>query len=138
VRHFDPWLFDLLYDLTASRGDSSGEIDVICGYRTPWSNETCARAAFIPAWRGTACTCKLKLSTSAYRGFRPRSLGMRPCACIVEESVTIVVLTSCTSTSGVCASEQTLKTESIFACVPYVSLRREPSPRTGYGGRMEK
>jgi uncharacterized protein YcbK (DUF882 family) len=39
VHHFDPRLFDLLYDLTASLGDSSGEIDVICGYRTPWSNE---------------------------------------------------------------------------------------------------
>jgi uncharacterized protein YcbK (DUF882 family) len=39
VRHFDPRLFDLLYDLTASVGDSSGAIDVICGYRTPWSNE---------------------------------------------------------------------------------------------------
>lgn len=39
VRHFDPHLFDLLYDLTASVGDSGGEIDVICGYRTPSSNE---------------------------------------------------------------------------------------------------
>ena len=39
VRHFDPRLFDLLYDLTASLGDSGGEIDVVCGYRTPWSNE---------------------------------------------------------------------------------------------------
>jgi uncharacterized protein YcbK (DUF882 family) len=39
VRHFDPRLFDLLYDLTASLRDSGGEIDVICGYRTPWSNE---------------------------------------------------------------------------------------------------
>jgi uncharacterized protein YcbK (DUF882 family) len=39
VRHFDPRLFDLLYDLIASLGDSGGEIDVICGYRTPWSNE---------------------------------------------------------------------------------------------------
>jgi uncharacterized protein YcbK (DUF882 family) len=39
VRHFDPRLFDLLYDLTASLSDSGGEIDVICGYRTPWSNE---------------------------------------------------------------------------------------------------
>jgi uncharacterized protein YcbK (DUF882 family) len=39
VRHFDPRLFDLLYDLTASLGDSGGEIDVICGYRTPLSNE---------------------------------------------------------------------------------------------------
>jgi uncharacterized protein YcbK (DUF882 family) len=39
VRHFDPHLFDLLHDLTASLGDSRGEIDVICGYRTSWSNE---------------------------------------------------------------------------------------------------
>jgi uncharacterized protein YcbK (DUF882 family) len=37
--HYDPRLFDLLHDLTASLGDSGGEIDVICGYRTPWSNE---------------------------------------------------------------------------------------------------
>ena len=39
VRHFDPRLFDLRYDLTGSLGDSGGEIDVICGYRTPWSNQ---------------------------------------------------------------------------------------------------
>jgi uncharacterized protein YcbK (DUF882 family) len=39
VRHFDPHLFDLLYDLSASVNDSGGEIDVICGYRTPWSND---------------------------------------------------------------------------------------------------
>jgi len=39
VRHFDPHLFDLLHDLTASLNDASGEIDVICGYRTPRSNE---------------------------------------------------------------------------------------------------
>jgi uncharacterized protein YcbK (DUF882 family) len=39
VHHFDPRLFDLLHDLTASLNDSNGEIDVICGYRTPWSNE---------------------------------------------------------------------------------------------------
>ena len=37
VRHFDPRLFDLLYDLTANL--HGREIDVICGYRTPWSNE---------------------------------------------------------------------------------------------------
>jgi uncharacterized protein YcbK (DUF882 family) len=39
VHHFDPHLFDLLYDLTASLNDPGGEIDVICGYRTPLSNE---------------------------------------------------------------------------------------------------
>jgi uncharacterized protein YcbK (DUF882 family) len=39
VRHFDPRLFDVLHDLTASLNDSGGEIDVVCGYRAPWSNE---------------------------------------------------------------------------------------------------
>jgi uncharacterized protein YcbK (DUF882 family) len=39
VHHFDPHLFDLLYDLTSSVGDGGGEIDVVCGYRTPGSNE---------------------------------------------------------------------------------------------------
>jgi uncharacterized protein YcbK (DUF882 family) len=39
VHHFDPHLFDLLYELTASLKDSGGQIDVVCGYRTPWSNE---------------------------------------------------------------------------------------------------
>jgi uncharacterized protein YcbK (DUF882 family) len=39
VRHFNPRLFDLLYDLTASVDDAGGEIDVVCGYRTPSSNE---------------------------------------------------------------------------------------------------
>jgi uncharacterized protein YcbK (DUF882 family) len=38
-RHFDPRLFDLLHDLTVALNDDGGEIDVICGYRTPWSNE---------------------------------------------------------------------------------------------------
>jgi uncharacterized protein YcbK (DUF882 family) len=39
VHHFDPHLFDLLHDLTGSLNDSGGEIDVICGYRTPKTNE---------------------------------------------------------------------------------------------------
>ena len=39
VHHFDPHLFDLLYDLTASLHATGGEIDVVCGYRTPASNE---------------------------------------------------------------------------------------------------
>jgi uncharacterized protein YcbK (DUF882 family) len=38
VHPFDPRLFDLLYDLTLAVGHPGGEIDVICGYRTPWSN----------------------------------------------------------------------------------------------------
>lgn len=37
--HYDPHLFDLLADLTAAAGKPDGEIAVICGYRSPWSNE---------------------------------------------------------------------------------------------------
>ncbi len=38
VRHFDPRLYDALEQLTEAVGHPGGEIDVICGYRTPWSN----------------------------------------------------------------------------------------------------
>ena len=39
VSHYDPRVFDLLHDLTAAVGRANAEIDVVCGYRTPWSNE---------------------------------------------------------------------------------------------------
>jgi uncharacterized protein YcbK (DUF882 family) len=39
VKHFDPHVFDILSDLAASVGHPDGEIDIICGYRTSWSNE---------------------------------------------------------------------------------------------------
>jgi uncharacterized protein YcbK (DUF882 family) len=39
VHHFDPRLFDLLHELTSSVNADGGEIDVVCGYRTPESNE---------------------------------------------------------------------------------------------------
>jgi uncharacterized protein YcbK (DUF882 family) len=39
VRHYDPRVFDLLHDLTAELGESDAEVNVVCGYRTPWSNE---------------------------------------------------------------------------------------------------
>jgi uncharacterized protein YcbK (DUF882 family) len=38
VRHYDPRVFDLLHDLTARVGEPDGEVNVVCGYRTPWSN----------------------------------------------------------------------------------------------------
>ena len=38
VHHFDPRLFDLLSDLTRAVGRPDAEINIICGYRTPWSN----------------------------------------------------------------------------------------------------
>ncbi|HEV2729146.1 MAG TPA: DUF882 domain-containing protein [Terriglobales bacterium] len=39
VRHYDPRVFDLLHDLTAELNEPDSEVDVVCGYRTPWSNE---------------------------------------------------------------------------------------------------
>ncbi len=39
VHHYDPRVFDLLSLLTATSGHPDAEINVICGYRTPWSNE---------------------------------------------------------------------------------------------------
>jgi uncharacterized protein YcbK (DUF882 family) len=39
VNHYDPRVFDLLSDLIAAVGHPGAEIQVICGYRTPWSNE---------------------------------------------------------------------------------------------------
>ena len=39
VHNYDPRVFDLLHDLLASLGKPAAEIDVICGYRTPWSNQ---------------------------------------------------------------------------------------------------
>ena len=40
VRHFDPRLYDIIADLTASVGHPGGEIDIVCGYRTPSTNES--------------------------------------------------------------------------------------------------
>jgi uncharacterized protein YcbK (DUF882 family) len=39
VREYDPRVFDLLHDLITALGNPNLEIDVVCGYRTPWSNE---------------------------------------------------------------------------------------------------
>jgi len=39
IHHFDPRLFDLLSDLIRAAGRPNAEIQVICGYRSSWSNE---------------------------------------------------------------------------------------------------
>jgi uncharacterized protein YcbK (DUF882 family) len=38
VKDYDVKEFDLLHDLMAKLGRPDGEIDIVCGYRTPWSN----------------------------------------------------------------------------------------------------
>jgi uncharacterized protein YcbK (DUF882 family) len=37
-KDYDVKEFDLLHDLMARLGHPEGEIDIVCGYRTPWSN----------------------------------------------------------------------------------------------------
>ena len=39
VHALDPHLFDVLHDLAAAVGKPESEINIVCGYRTPWSNE---------------------------------------------------------------------------------------------------
>lgn len=39
VHHYDPQVFDLLFQVTDSVGRAGAELEIICGYRTPWSNE---------------------------------------------------------------------------------------------------
>jgi uncharacterized protein YcbK (DUF882 family) len=39
THHFEPRLFDVLSDLLAASGRPDGEINIICGYRAPVTNE---------------------------------------------------------------------------------------------------
>jgi len=39
IREYDPRVFDLLHDVVASVGHADGEIQIVCGYRTPHTNE---------------------------------------------------------------------------------------------------
>ena len=39
VHEYDPRVFDLLHELATALGSPNTEIDVVCGYRTSWSNE---------------------------------------------------------------------------------------------------
>ncbi len=36
--HYDPREFDVLHNVLATLGRQNSVIDVVCGYRTPWSN----------------------------------------------------------------------------------------------------
>jgi uncharacterized protein YcbK (DUF882 family) len=39
VKQYDVREFDLLHDLLARLGHPDDVIDIVCGYRTPWSNQ---------------------------------------------------------------------------------------------------
>lgn len=38
VSHYDPREFDLLHTIMSKLNKPNGVIDIVCGYRTPWSN----------------------------------------------------------------------------------------------------
>ena len=38
VSHYDPKEFDLLHSVMDKLGRPDGVVDIVCGYRTPWSN----------------------------------------------------------------------------------------------------
>ena len=46
VFQLDRRVFDLLHDLTVAAGKPETEIDIICGYRTPWSNDFLRHTTF--------------------------------------------------------------------------------------------
>jgi uncharacterized protein YcbK (DUF882 family) len=39
MQQYDPKVYDILWDLTNSVGRPGAEIEIVCGYRSPWSNE---------------------------------------------------------------------------------------------------
>ena len=47
VSHYDPKEFDLLHSMMAKLGKPDGVIDIVCGYRTPWSNNFLRARALI-------------------------------------------------------------------------------------------
>ncbi len=70
VRHFDPRLYDILSDLTASVGQPGAEIDIVCGYRTPSTNETLRaspRTAYTFRRKPLICACQGSIRSSYVR-----------------------------------------------------------------------
>ena len=86
--NLDPRLFDLLSDLTAVLGRAGTEIDVVCGYRTSWSNEFLRRTTV-----GVAKHSQHMLGEAIdirMPGVPPLSCATRHSVCIVAGSATIL------------------------------------------------
>ena len=58
VHHYDPHVFDLLHELTSSLGRPDAEIEVICGYRTPRTNEFLRSQRFCSRTSPDARSCR--------------------------------------------------------------------------------
>jgi uncharacterized protein YcbK (DUF882 family) len=83
VSSYDPREFDVLHELMVKLGRPGGEIDIVCGYRTPW-------------WP--------RRLTSACPGSRPSGCATRRCRCTRAGSATIRRASLSTSMSGLCGS----------------------------------
>jgi Bacterial protein of unknown function (DUF882) len=55
IRHYDPRLFDLLYELLNAAGRPEAWINVVCGYRNPQTNTYLRDMAML--WQSTVSTC---------------------------------------------------------------------------------
>lgn len=65
VPEFDPRVFDLLHDLVVSVGDPDAQIQIVCGYRTPHTNEYLRTHGHGVARH--SCTCRGWQSIFTYR-----------------------------------------------------------------------
>jgi uncharacterized protein YcbK (DUF882 family) len=103
VRHFDPRLYDILYDLTSLIGHSGGEIDIVCGYRTSSTNEslrahTTGVAKNSLHIQAEAIDLRMPGIDTLYLSKAALSL------CVAAEWVTILTRTSSMSTSAASAN----------------------------------
>jgi uncharacterized protein YcbK (DUF882 family) len=80
ARPYDPRVFDLLHDLLSAVGKPDAEIDVICGYRTPRSNDYLRRKSAGVA-KGSlhleAMAIDIRVSGVATARLRDAALGLR-------------------------------------------------------------
>ena len=66
--HYPVREFDLLHALMQRLCRPKGVIDVVCGYRSPWSNQSCAAGERTQASRSIRSTSSRRLSISGYQG----------------------------------------------------------------------
>ena len=100
VRHFDPHLYDILSDLTVSVGHPSGEIEIVCGYRTPTTNES------LRAHTTGVAKNSLHIQAEAIDLRMPgiNTLKLREAALALRRGVGVSSLDSSTWILGVCGS----------------------------------
>ena len=67
---YDPREFDVLHNVMARLGRPEGVIDIVCGYRTPWSNNFLRTRSRNTGVAKTRNMFRLKQLTSGFRGCR--------------------------------------------------------------------